>query len=207
MSEAEKYFNKFRKGIVGIDQYYRTPYGRKKIIYCDWIASGRLYRPIEKKLYETFGPFVANTHTETSETGSIMTWAYHHSHDIIKKHVNAGPDDVLITAGTGMTGVISKFQRILGLKGCNSSKIEKCMRNSDRPVVFLTHIEHHSNQTSWYETFAEVVVVEPGMILPLIRQISGKHSHFFPIVNLKLVLSRHVQMLPAFSLHIISLHA
>jgi selenocysteine lyase/cysteine desulfurase len=162
MGELEKYFSKFRKDIVGIDHSYTTPYGRKKIIYCDWIASGRLYRPIEEKMLYTFGPFVANTHTETSETGSIMTWAYHHSHDIIKKHVNAGPDDVLIAAGTGMTGVINKFQRILGLKGCNSSGVSKCLRNSDKPVVFLTHIEHHSNQTSWYETFADVVVIEPA---------------------------------------------
>lgn len=161
MKEMEKYFSKFRKRIVGIDKCYTTPYGKKKIIYCDWIASGRLYEPIEKKMFETFGPFVANTHTETSETGSIMTWAYHHAQEVIKKHVNAGTDDVLIAAGTGMTGVINKFQRILGFKGCNSSGVEKCMRNSDRPVVFLTHIEHHSNQTSWYETFAEVVVVEP----------------------------------------------
>lgn len=180
MSQLEKYFSKFRKEIVGIDQYYRTPYGKKMIIYCDWIASGRLYHPIEKKLYKTFGPFVANTHTETSETGSIMTWAYHHSHDIIKKHVNAGPDDVLIATGSGMTGVINKFQRILGLKGCNSSKIEKCLRNTDRPVVFLTHIEHHSNQTSWYETFAEVVVIEPGEDLTVdpenLRKALSKYS-------------------------------
>jgi selenocysteine lyase/cysteine desulfurase len=162
MQELEKYFSGFRKGIVGIDQCYNTPYGRKKIIYCDWIASGRLYGPIEDKMSKTFGPFVANTHTETSETGSTMTWAYHHAHDIIKKHVNAGPDDVLIAAGTGMTGVINKFQRLLGLKGCNSSGVSKCMRSSERPVVFITHVEHHSNQTSWYETFADVVVVEPA---------------------------------------------
>jgi hypothetical protein len=44
-----------------------------------------------------------------------MTKAYHHS-SIIKKHVNANSDDVLITDGTGMTGVVNKFQRILGLK-------------------------------------------------------------------------------------------
>jgi hypothetical protein len=35
---------------------------------------------------------------------------------IIKHHVHASADDVLITDGTGMTGVVNKFQRILGLK-------------------------------------------------------------------------------------------
>ncbi|MDD3737368.1 MAG: hypothetical protein PHO11_09360, partial [Bacteroidales bacterium] len=89
--QPEDYFAKFRKKIVGIDQEYTTPFGRKKIIYCDWIASGRLYAPIEERMANSFGPFVANTHTETSETGSMMTWSYHHAQEIIKKHVNAGP--------------------------------------------------------------------------------------------------------------------
>lgn len=162
MSRSEDYFNKFRRNIVGIDQEYTTPFGRKKIVYCDWIASGRLYLPIERRMSDTFGPFVGNTHTETSETGSVMTWAYHHAQEIIKKHVNAGPDDVLIAAGSGMTAVINKFQRILGLKGCQYPKTARCLAEIERPVVFITHIEHHSNQTSWYETLADVVMVEPG---------------------------------------------
>lgn len=161
-SRLEDHFSKFRRNIIGIDQEYVTPYGKKKIIYCDWIASGRLYGPIEEKMASTFGPFVGNTHTETSETGSMMTWAYHHAQEIIKRHFNAGPDDVLIAAGAGMTAVINKFQRILGLKGCNYPRTERCLGEKERPVVFITHIEHHSNQTSWYETLADVVMIEPG---------------------------------------------
>lgn len=161
-STLEKYFNQYRRGIVGIDQEYNTPYGWKRIVYCDWIASGRLYAPIERKISDTFGPFVANTHTETSETGSLMTWAYQRAQEIIKRHVNAGPDDVLIAAGSGMTAVINKFQRILGLKGCHVPRPGRCLGDTERPVVFITHIEHHSNHTSWYETLADVVIIEPG---------------------------------------------
>ena len=29
----------------------------------------------------------------------------------------------------------------------------------NRPIVFVTHMEHHSNQTSWIETIAEVIVI------------------------------------------------
>ena len=112
----ENYFEQFRKNIIGIDAHFYSPYGRKKIIYADWTASGRLYRPIEEKILNEIGPFVANTHTETSITGSVMTLAYHDARAIIKNHVNASKDDVLITVGTGMTGAINKFQRILGLK-------------------------------------------------------------------------------------------
>lgn len=159
--ETEEYFRKFRNEIVGVDATYMTPYGKQKLVYCDWIASGRLYGPLERKMLETIGPFVANTHTETSESGSRMTWAYHQAHKLIKEHVNAGPADVIITAGPGMTTVINKLQRLLGLKGCNSRNRDRCAKDDEKPVVFLTHMEHHSNQTSWYETLADVVLLEP----------------------------------------------
>jgi selenocysteine lyase/cysteine desulfurase len=28
-----------------------------------------------------------------------------------------------------------------------------------KPVVFISHMEHHSNQTSWLETIADVAVI------------------------------------------------
>jgi selenocysteine lyase/cysteine desulfurase len=161
MNELEKYFQQYRDNTVGIDAYYDSPYGRKKVVYCDWIASGRLYGPLEKRIVGDLGQFVANTHTETSETGKRMTWAYHEAHHIIKKHVNAGPNDVILTAGSGMTTVINKFMRILGLKSCIHNNLP-CLKDIEKPVVFLTHMEHHSNQTSWYETLTDVVVIPPG---------------------------------------------
>ena len=115
-SNLEAYFAPFRTNMIGQDQEFDSPYGRKKIVYADWTASGRMYKPIEDILLNKIMPFVANTHTETNVTGSIMTLAYKKAKEIIKKHVNANSDDVLITDGTGMTGVVNKFQRILGLK-------------------------------------------------------------------------------------------
>lgn len=158
----EKYFEKFRRNVIGIDQTFASPNGIQKIVYADWIASGRLYGPIEKTITERFGPFVGNTHTEASETGTLMTNAYHYAQKVIKNHVNAGPQDVIITAGSGMTTVINKFQRILGLRVCGKISQGDCMREKEKPVVFITHMEHHSNHTSWIETNADVVVIEPG---------------------------------------------
>ena len=149
MSSLEEYFERFRKNIVGIDQEFESPYGTKRIVYGDWIASGRLYQPIEDRISKDLGPFVGNTHTETSETGIRMTHAYHRSHKLIKQHVNAGPNDVIITAGFGMTAVINKFQRILGLKYCGKVSGKSCLIERERPVVFITHMEHHSNQTTF----------------------------------------------------------
>lgn len=158
-TQLEAYFNTFRKDIIGINQTFNSPFGNKSIIYTDWTASGRLYRPIEEKMMNEFGPFVANTHTETSVTGTAMTMAYHEARKIIKKHVNANENDVLITDGTGMTGVVNKLQRILGLRIAENLKEYATIPDAIKPIVFISHMEHHSNQTSWLETIADVVVV------------------------------------------------
>jgi selenocysteine lyase/cysteine desulfurase len=168
-SEIEKYFNKFRTHIIGIDSEFETAYGKQKMIYADWIASGRLYAPIEEKMSKVFGPMLGNTHSEASETGVAMTRAYEKAKEIIKKHVNASKDDYLIAAGAGMTRVVNKLQRILGLrlpdKNSFFSRVtgidlsEPKIPEEDRPVVFVTHVEHHSNHFSWVETIADVIMI------------------------------------------------
>ena len=162
MTKLERYFKPFRNNIIGVNKKFVSPFGVKRQLYADWIASGRLYKPIEKKIAHEIGSYIGNTHTETSETGALMTNAYHLSHKIIKEHCNAGPNDVIITAGFGMTTVVNKFQRILGLKLCGKVSGSKCIKEREKPVVFISHMEHHSNHTSWYETTADVVIVEPG---------------------------------------------
>jgi selenocysteine lyase/cysteine desulfurase len=162
MNQLEKHFEPFRVNTIGSELHFETPYGLKRMIYADWIASGRLYGPIEEKLAKTFGPWVGNTHTETSETGTLMTKAYHLAHKLIKQHVNAGPNDVIITAGSGMTTVINKMIRIMGLKQCGVLQNSNCIQKKEKPVVFITHMEHHSNQTSWLEANVDVVVLNPN---------------------------------------------
>lgn len=157
----EEYFAPFRRQIVGIDQRFTSLNGEQPLVYTDWTASGRLYAPIEKKMLESFGPFVGNTHSESSVTGGLMTHAYHHAHVIIKKHVNANSDDALLFVGAGMTTAINKFQRMIGVKVPEQFRNSIAIPEKDCPVVFVTHMEHHSNQTTWYETIADVCVLEP----------------------------------------------
>ncbi len=160
--DLETYFQAFRDQIVGLDAAFESPYGRQKVVYADWIASGRLYQPIEDKLCGQFGEMVGNTHSESTETGTCMTHAYHWAHQIIKSHVHAGTDDVIITAGTGMTSVLAKFQRILGIRLPERLQQYCHIPTTDRPVVFITHMEHHSNHTPWLESLADVVIIPPS---------------------------------------------
>ena len=156
----EKHFSKFRAGIIGIDLDLVSPDKEsRKLIYADWVASGRNYAPIENRIRDEIMPLVANTHTETSTTGMAMTHAYHSAQQIIKDHVNANTDDLILTGCSGMTGLINKFQRMLGLKTNRENALD--IPDEDRPVVFITHMEHHSNHTSWLETIATVEIIQP----------------------------------------------
>lgn len=161
MEHLRDYFNIYRSNIIGIDEEFKSPYGNKKIIYADWVASGRLYAPIEKSIQNTFGPLLGNTHSESSATGSFMTNAYHEAQKIIKNHVHASPGDLLINAGSGMTGVVNKLIRLLGLRIPEQLQGFTHLPAELRPVVFITHLEHHSNQTSWLESLCDTVIIEP----------------------------------------------
>ena len=165
-SALEIFFSAFRKNIIGHQQIFESPFGEKKIIYADWTASGRAYRPIEECMQKEIMPFLANTHTAATVTGTLMSKAYEEAKVIIKEHVHANDDDLLLFCGSGVTGAVNKLQRLLGLRMPESMmgymKKEALSLQIDellRPVVFVTHMEHHSNQVSWLETIATVEII------------------------------------------------
>lgn len=157
-----KDFSPYRSQVIGIDQVFATPAGEKRIIYADWTASGRLYRPIEDYIAGCIGPFVGNTHTETTVTGTHMTAAYRQAQQIIKRHVHAGDDDVIFFSGFGMTAVINKLQRLLGLRIPDQYCGKLPGRCRKKPLVIITHMEHHSNHTSWNECYCHVEIIRRG---------------------------------------------
>jgi len=142
-------FNQIRNNIVG----QNLDINGMPVVYTDWTASGRLYAPIEDYMTRVIGPWVANTHTESSDTGRAMTTLYHDAREAIKNHVNANGGDVLICTGTGMTGAVNKLQRIMGLKAVPLDE------SVLRPLVIITHLEHHSNQTSWHACHVDLEII------------------------------------------------
>ena len=71
-TSLEAHFQPFRDQIIGVEAEFSSPYGMQKLMYADWIASGRLYKPIEDRMQYQFGPMVGNTHSESSETGRCI---------------------------------------------------------------------------------------------------------------------------------------
>jgi len=167
-ANMQDYFERFRSQISGSTETFVGPFGEKKILYADWIASGRIYSPIEERMQEFIHPYCANTHTETSLTGTLMTRAYDHARSYIKECVGATEHDALIFAGSGMTGAVNKLQRIMGYRIPERVKEFVCkeehsdgikIQDKDKPVVFISHMEHHSNHTSWLETICDVEII------------------------------------------------
>ncbi|MBE7172879.1 MAG: aminotransferase class V-fold PLP-dependent enzyme [Williamsia sp.] len=166
-TNLQDYFEAYQRNIIGHNLTFETPFGTKELVYADWTASGRAYKPIEDCLQQDVMPFLGNTHTGTTVTGRLMSEAYEEAKQIIKRHVHACEDDVLLFCGSGMTGAVNKLQRILGLRVPERLKDylvagnDICIDEALRPVVFITHMEHHSNQVSWLETIADVEMIRP----------------------------------------------
>lgn len=158
----QAHFATFREHTIGNRHYISTPYGRQPLLYADWTASGRLYEPIERKVQESFGPYVSNPHTESNTTGLTMTLAYAEAQHIIKRHVNAGPGDALLFCGNGTTGAVNKLLRLMGLKLPEWLRESYSCPPEERPVIFISHMEHHSNLLPWQEGIGDVVTVPAG---------------------------------------------
>ena len=82
-------------------------------------------------------------------------------------HFCAAPriDYAVIFVGAGVTGAVAKMAHLLGIHPRVAYKregwtIDDCSRapNGDRPVVFVTSMEHHSNVVYWREMDCDVEV-------------------------------------------------
>jgi selenocysteine lyase/cysteine desulfurase len=161
---AEKLIESIRNGIIGDDRAVEGPFGVRRVIYADYTASGRSLRFIEDFILDEVMPMYANTHTETSTTGLQTTRFREDARETILSAVKGGDEDVVIFCGSGATGAINKLIEILNLRlpADLDARYDLTGRipPAERPVVFIGPYEHHSNEISWRETIADVVVID-----------------------------------------------
>jgi len=158
-----KLLDTIRNGIIGDDRSIEGPFGARRVTYADYTASGRSLDFIEDFIRQEVIPLYANTHTETSTTGLQTTRFREEARRIIHQSVGGSEEDLVIFCGSGATGAINKLIEILNLRlpaemdalyGLSSG-----IPDDARPVVFIGPYEHHSNEISWRETIADVVVI------------------------------------------------
>ena len=162
----KRIFAALRKNIIGHDAVIDGPFGARRLMYADYVASGRSYGPIEDTIRNSVLPLYANTHTESSATGRQSTAYREQARCIIgSQSLNASDDDAIVFCGAGCTGAIDKLIGILRLKlpqGMSRYGIDTKIKAAEPPGRFSSaHYEHHSNDVQWRETIADVVTIEP----------------------------------------------
>ena len=162
--EERAFLEQLRRGVIGADARLATPEGDRPLLYFDYIASGRFHRAVEDALNTRVLPFMANTHTETSATGRMMTHWYERALARIGGYLGANGDDVVLPVGSGSTGAVNRLIQVMGLRIPSQLEdryeMSRLVPDELRPVVFRSQMEHHSNDITWRETIAETVYVE-----------------------------------------------
>jgi selenocysteine lyase/cysteine desulfurase len=151
-----------RQQEVGKTATLATPFGSRRLFYADLTATGRFLHFVEAWLSRV-RPFYGNTHTAVSSTGRVMSRLREDARNVIRRAVNAGPDDVVVFVGSGATAAINKLVGVLGISIPEPLEREFALSShipeAKRPVVFAGPYEHHSNELPWIESIATVVEV------------------------------------------------
>lgn len=132
-----------REGLIGEGAAIPGPFGPKPLIYADYTASGRALRQVEEFLAAQVLPFYANSHTEASYCGGLMTRMRAAARAAIAAACGAGAEHAVVFCGSGATAGLNRLVALLGA--------------GPGGRVIVGPYEHHSNLLPWRESGAEVI--------------------------------------------------
>ena len=138
-------------GLVGRGLELMGPFGKKRMIYADYVASGRALWQIENFVLTELLPIYANSHTEASYLGSMMTSLRRKARNIIREQLNANKDHAVIFTGSGATSGVNRLVHLFA--------VPKMLAQGKSPVVLVGPYEHHSNILPWRESGADVIEI------------------------------------------------
>lgn len=140
-----------RDSVIGEGKEFEGAYGPRKLIYADYVASGRALRQVETFMIEHVLPFYGNTHTETSHCGAATTRLREGARETITRICGADDQFSTVFTGSGATAGLNRMVLLLGTAEAVAA---------GRPVrVFVGPYEHHSNILPWRESGAEVIEI------------------------------------------------
>ena len=131
--------------VIGHDAVIDGPFGAKPMIYADYVASGRALGSIERFVMTEILPWYANSHTEASHCGGMMTRMRRAARAEILRCTGGGADHAAIFCGSGATAGINRLVHLLGA--------------GPGVTVLIGPYEHHSNILPWRESGADVVEI------------------------------------------------
>jgi len=138
-----------RRGLIGHDVEIPGLNGSHRLVYADYVASGRALHHVEDFILKRILPYYANSHTEASYCGAYMTQAREGARTAIAKLCNANEQHAVIFCGSGATAGINRLVNLLG--------VSKAAASGQGATVFVGPYEHHSNILPWLESGAEIV--------------------------------------------------
>ncbi|WP_405109545.1 aminotransferase class V-fold PLP-dependent enzyme [Phaeobacter sp. BS52] len=143
--------DRLRAGVIGDGAELPGPNGPVKMIYADYVASGRALRQVEDFVLTEVLPYYANSHTEASYCGSFMTRLRGAARQTIARICGADDRFATVFTGSGATAGLNRLVHLLGVSGAVAA--------GQTPLVILGPYEHHSNILPWRESGAEVVEI------------------------------------------------
>ncbi|XP_059664336.1 uncharacterized protein LOC132310127 [Cornus florida] len=165
----EKKLAWLRSQVIGSDVEFDTPFGKRRLTYADYTASGRSLHYIENYIINSVLPSYGNTHTSDSYVGHQTTKMVHEASKYVKSCLGGKEEDALLFVGSGTTAAVKRLQEVMGIAVASTMKdrVSMNLRDEERWVVFVGPYEHHSNLLSWRQSLAEVVEIgldENGLI-------------------------------------------
>ncbi|MEJ2023103.1 MAG: aminotransferase class V-fold PLP-dependent enzyme, partial [Maritimibacter sp.] len=140
-----------RDGMIGEGIEVPGPNGSHPLIYADYVASGRALRQIEEFMVEEILPIYANSHTEASFCGQMMTRLRRQARQIILDSCGGNDEYDVIFTGSGATAGLN---RLVGLLGVDATGPQ-----GQKPLVLIGPYEHHSNILPWRESGAQIIEI------------------------------------------------
>ncbi|XP_046611734.1 uncharacterized protein LOC124301087 isoform X1 [Neodiprion virginianus] len=129
--------------VIGKSSTFFGPFGRRKVVYCDYTASGRSLQFLEEYITKEVLPCLGDTRTSTSICSLQSSLFRHEARDIVRHAVGASEQDAVLFTGHGTAGALRALLRHLDM---------------NKPtVVFVGPFEHHANLRPWRDHGVKII--------------------------------------------------
>ena len=173
MEKKLEYLKKIQSDFIGLDTLYTRADGKKtKRTYLDSTASTLMMKAAYNAMESLYDHY-ANTHSLLHFSAKTATLNYKWAHDRILSFVNADPDKyACFFTGSGATAGINRLARVFR------------DYNTERDVVLVSLMEHHSNDLPHRKHAGKVVHIpldnhqgQPGCInIGILEEELEKHK-------------------------------